>query len=212
MRKFLLGLHKAVMTYAAWGWPLVAIDAALEMLAGSPQGAWRSALNSFSFAWILCAPVAPITWLLDRERRERAMAKLCGLREGDERERTVTGEAARATLLLSMSLQAVLLVMCLISVHLSWNPLVPKNEKHGVLSVGLGFSTSRHLDPFGLPSKGREEPETLPLGAPAPKPSALELGGYLLSPSIFPILALLILIQIAAFKAFALRRYEGSEA
>ena len=201
------------MTYAAWGWPLVAVDAALEMLAGSPQGSWRSVLNTLSFAWILCAPVAPITWLLDRERRERAMAKLCGLREGDERERNVTGEAARATLLLSLSLQAVLLVMCLISVHLSWDPLVPKNEKHGILSVGLGFSTSRHLDPTGFPSEGRSESEMLQLGAAsAPKGNSWQWGGFLLSPSAFPILVLLILIQLAAFRTFAMRRYEGSDA
>ena len=87
MKKIFAKLHKAVMTYAAWGWPLVAADVALEMTSGSPQGSWRSAINGLAFAWILCAPVAPITWLLDRERRERAMAKLFGLREGDERER-----------------------------------------------------------------------------------------------------------------------------
>ena len=131
----------------------------------------------------------------------------------DERERTVTGEAARATLLLSLSLQAVLLVMCLISVHLSWSPIVPKNEKHGILSVGLAFSSSRHLDPFGLPSTDHAEPGMIQLGAPtAPKGSSWEMGGFLLSPSTFPVLALLILIQIAAFKLFSGRRYEGADA
>src|SRR5437879_4277855 len=125
MKKIALSLHKAVLTFAAWGWPIVAADAALELLAGSPQGRWRDALNMASFAWILCAPAWPVTWLLDRKRREVAMARLCGLREGDERERAVTGEAARSALLLSLALQTVLLVLCVTSVQVVWNPDAP---------------------------------------------------------------------------------------
>ena len=200
MKRIALSLHKAVMTYAAWGWPLVAVDAALEMLAGSPQGSWRSVLNSLAFAWVLCAPAAPITWLLDRERRERAMAKLCGLREGDERERAVTGEAARSALLLSLALQSVMLVLSLTSVRLIWNP-ESSAAKKGVLTAAMSFSSSRHLNPFGSPSEEKD-----------PAPKGISAGGYLLSPTCFPVLALLILIQLAAFRIYAGRRYEGVEA
>lgn len=200
MRKILLVLHKAVLTFAAWGWPFVAADAALELFAGSPQGAWRSALNSFAFAWVLCAPAAPITWLLDRERRERAMARLCGLREGDERELAVTGEAARATLLLSMSLQAILLVLCLVSVRVVYDPAAA-GPKKGTLSAGMGFSSALHLDPFGA---ARDKADPAPRGVSA--------GGYVLSPSCFPVLAVLLLVQLAAFRLYAGRRYEGIEA
>jgi len=139
------------------------------------------------------------------------MARLCGLREGDERERTITGEAARATLLLALSLQAILMVMSLVSVRLSWDPDVPPGEKRGLLSVGMSFSSSEHLNPFG---SAPEEPSTATLGMP-PRPQGREIaiaGGFLLSPSAFPVLALLVLIQLAAFKLFALRRYEGSQA
>lgn len=209
MKNILVRLHKTLMAYFAWGWPLVVADAALDMWAGPPHASWRGILNGAAFAWILCAPVAPITLLLDRGRRERAMARLCGLREGDERERAVTGEAARATLLLALSLQAVLLVMCLVNWRLEWDPVVPKGEKHGVLSVGLAFSSSQHLDPFGTPLEGK--PDMIRLGAPS-APGAIEwVGGFLISPSAFPILALLMLIQIGAFKVFSGRRYEGAE-
>lgn len=200
MKKIALSLHKAVLTFAAWGWPIVAVDAALELLAGSPQGAWRDALNLLSFAWILSAPVWPVTWLLDRERREVAMARLCGLREGDERERAVTGDAARFTLLLSLALQSILLVLSMMTVKVVYNPEI-KEAKKGVLSAGMAFSTTKHLNPFGSPS---DEKDSAPRGVSA--------GGYLLSPACFPVLALLILIQLAAFRAYAGRRYEGAEA
>jgi len=57
---------------------------------------------------------------------ERAMAWLCGLREDDERERVVTGEAARATLLLALSLEALLLVLSLVNAQLIWNTRRPR--------------------------------------------------------------------------------------
>lgn len=200
MKKIALRLHSAVLLFVAWGWPLVAVDAALELLAGSPRSAWRDALNILSFAWILCAPAWPLTWLLDRERRESAMARLCGLREGDERERAVTGEAARSALLLSLALQSVMLVLTMTTVQVVYNPEI-KDAKKGTLSAGLGFSSSRHLNPFGAPLDEKD-----------PAPRGVSAGGYLLSPACFPVLTLLILVQLAAFRAFAGRRYEGIDA
>lgn len=200
MKKTAHRLHSAVLFFAAWGWPIVAVDAALELLAGSPQGAWRDALNTASFAWILCAPAWPLTWLLDRERRERAMARLCGLREGDERERAVTGEAARSALLLSLALQSVMLVLTMTTVQVVYNPET-KDAKKGTLSAGLGFSSARHLNPFGAPLDEKD-----------PAPRGVSAGGYLLSPACFPVLAVLILIQLAAFRGYAGRRYEGIDA
>lgn len=191
----------ALMTlYLKWGWPLLLIDVALETWVGGSRSPWRVSLNTAAFAWVLCAPILPIRLLLDRQRRERAMARLCGLREGDERERAITGEAARSTLLLALSLQVGLLVLTLVNVHLAYDPAAAKGSR-GVLSVGLGFSSSRHLDPFGVSSK---PPET--------DRRKTEHGGYVLPPSVFSILLLLILIQLASFKAFALRRYDGADA
>jgi hypothetical protein len=70
-----------------------------------------------------------------------------------------------------------------------------------MLTVGAGLSSASHLDPFG--------------GAPAekdPAPKGVSAGGYLLSPSCFPVLAVLILVQLAAFRLYAGRRYDGIEA
>lgn len=207
MKKLVLKARVLVMLYLKWGWPLLLADAALAIWAGEPASAWRAILNDAAFAWVLCAPVAPLSLLLDRPRRERAMSRLCGLREGDERERLVTAEAARSTLLLALSAEVVLLVLTMVSVHLVWNPAAPKGAKHGLLQVGMSFSSSRHLDPFGAapePPSPAKTGDVLEAGR-----STMEFGGYVLSPSVFPVLALLILVQLAAFKGFALSRYEG---
>jgi hypothetical protein len=198
MKKILLKLHSAVLTFAAWGWPIVLADFALG--AHESQAAWARGLNAAAFIWVLSAPVWPITLVLDRARRERAMARICGLREGDERERAVTGDAARSALLLSLALQSVLLIMTLTKVSVIWNPEFT-GERKGVLSVGLGFSTEQHLSPFGAPLDEKD-----------PAPRGVSAGGYLISPACFPVLAVLILLQLAAFRAYAGRRYEGVEA
>lgn len=209
MKKIVLKVQDLAMLYLKWGWPLLLAEAAFEMWGGEPTTPWRSLLNDAAFAWVLCAPVVPLRLLSDRQRRERTMARLCGLREGDERERAVTGEAARGTLLLTLSLEVVLLVMSMVSIHLVWNPTAPKGAKHGLLEIGMSFSSSQHLDPFGASSS---LPKMTKTGASMDAGrNALELGGYMLSPSVFPVLALLILIQLAAFRAFATRRYEGSD-
>lgn len=198
MKNILSRLHRAALLFAAWGWPILALDLATGAHDGGT--AWANALNTAAFAWVLCAPVWPITLLMDRARRERAMARLCGLRENDEREKLVTGEAARSALLLSLALQSVLLALSLTTVKVVWNP-EEKGEKKGLLAAGLGFSSSRHLDPFGAAS-----PE------PDPAPKGVSAGGYLLAPSTFPVLAVLILVQLAAFRFYAGRRYEGADA
>lgn len=200
MKTLLSRLHRASVLFAMWGWPILLLDLALK--AYDRPERWADALNTAAFLWVVCAPVWPITLLADRAARERAMARLCGLKEDDERERAVTGEAARATLLLSLALQSVLLALSLTSVEVSFDPSAKaRGEKGGVLSVGLGFSSSKHLDASG----------SVPARAPEPL-DGWRWGGYVIAPSSFPVLALLMLIQLAAFRAYAGRRYEGADA
>lgn len=204
MKKILVRLHKAVLAYALWGWTIMLLDAGLDAWLGEPASWWRNALNDAGFAYILCAAAALITLVADRDRRERVMARLCGVREGDERERAVTGEAAKTTLLLSLALQVVLLVLTLTTVQLVWNAAAPKGTPHGLLSVGLKFSSSDQLGAFRLAP---------PAAAAVPaEPGRVLINGYLLPPAAFPILLVLILLQLAAFKAFSRRRYEGMDA
>jgi hypothetical protein len=195
MRALASKAYRAVLRFAAWGWPILIADFATGAV--NSEASWARALNTAAFAWVLAACAWPAALLFDRSLRERAMARLCGLRENDERERAVTGEAARSALLLSLALQTVLIAMTLTQVKASWNPELPGPHK-GMLSVGLGFSTESHLDPFGHKADESD-----------PAPRGVSAGGYLLSPSVFPVLAVLMLIQLAAFRLSATRRYEG---
>jgi hypothetical protein len=198
MKKIAHSLHKAVLVFAAWGWPILLLDFATGSY--KSPAPWANAINTAAFVWVLSAPVWPITLVLDRARRERTMAWLCGLREGDERERAVTGDAARSAMLLTLALQSVLLVLTLTSVRVVWNP-ESKDAKKGELSAGMSFSTERHLNPFGSPLDEKD-----------PSPRGVSAGGYLISPACFPVLAVLILIQLGAFRLYAGRRYDGVEA
>ncbi len=122
------------------------------------------------------------------------MARVCGLRDGDEREQSISGEASRFALLLSLAIEGILLFLTLITVSFSWNPGAPKGAR-GLLSVGMSFDTARHLNPLGVTG-----------GAAHAK---INWGGEILSPHAFLILALLILVQLSAFRIFASRRYTG---
>lgn len=184
-------LQSAPLTFVKWGWPILILDRALNFWFGLRPTSLSAFVNAAAFAWILCVPIATLIFLLDRESRERAMSRLCGLREGDERERLVTGDAARATFLLGLALQAALLFMTMTCVRIYWDMNVPQGQKHGTVAVEMVW-------PLGTP--------------PAPAPGEIPIASeFLLSPSAFMPIALMLMIQIGSFQFFARRRYAGLE-
>jgi hypothetical protein len=189
-----------LLTWLKWGWPLVIADAALAAWTGEPLSNWRKFLNTAAFGWVLAVPAAPLSLFVDHARRERIMGHACGLREGDERERAVTGEAARGTLLLGLCLQSILLVLSLVSVSLDYDSTKPAGSGRGRLQVGMSFSSERHLKPF---SRGAP-PEALP--------EHRVFGSYLVPPAAFPFLALIVVSQLVVFRILAQRRYDGVDA
>ena len=58
MKILLVKIHKAVLAYALWGWPLVLLDAGLDAWLGEPMTWWRHVLNDGGFAYVLCAAAA----------------------------------------------------------------------------------------------------------------------------------------------------------
>ncbi len=224
MKQVIVKIRGLIMFYLKFGWPLLIADVVLSTWFGEPLSGWRQFLNTAAFAWVLCAPIAPISFLFNRARREKAMARVCGLQEGDERERTISGEASRFALLLTLAIECILLVFTLVSVHVIWNPNASK-EKRGLLAISMSFDSTQHLNPFGVTgvaapeaagisqtsthSTLRVETASVPQTATRAK---IDWGGTILSPRAFLILLLLILAQLSAFRIFALKRYAGNDA
>ncbi|MBI4249684.1 MAG: hypothetical protein HY611_09290 [Elusimicrobia bacterium] len=199
MKNALLKAHKIIVRYALFYAPVyAALSATLFTRYGDavPEGGMFDAANNLGFAWILSLAYVFLALLFYRRFRETLLARLAGFKEGDERERLVTADAARATFLLMLALQIVLLVMSLTAIRLVRNP-----DGHGMLSVGMRLS-SEQFDIYSLPEG--QPPAPGPLGS-------VEIGGPLLPPNMSILLLLLLLVQIGAFKLVSSRRYEGLE-
>ncbi|HAH07687.1 MAG TPA: hypothetical protein DCM05_14385 [Elusimicrobia bacterium] len=156
-----------------------------------PEGGLYGVMNNLGFAWVLSLAYCVAALLFYKEFRESLLSRLAGFREQDERERLVTAHAARNTFLLTLALQTVLLILSLTTVSLVRNP-----DGHGMLSIGMGFSSS-NLDVWAREAPARQEGP------------GLYFGGHLLPPNTAPIFLLTILIQLAAFRLSSRRGYEG---
>ncbi|MBI4054765.1 MAG: hypothetical protein HY402_01380 [Elusimicrobia bacterium] len=197
MKNVLLKLHKIVVRYALFFAPgFIAFYTYWLTRYGDkvPEGGFIGFINTFCFIWILSLAYVFLALLFYKDFRETLLARLAGFKESDERERIVTSNAARTTFLMTLAIQIVLLIISLTNVHLVRNP-----DGHGVLSVGLGFSSDQ-FDIYALPSN--RSARSAPLGS-------VEVGGNLLPPNISPILMLLLLVQIGIFKLVSRRHYEG---
>lgn len=142
-------------------------------------------LGWVSLLWMLSLAVLPVGLVLDAGWRKAAMSRLAGLRESDERERQITGEAARATLLFALALQCALLIASLATYR-----FVRNEDGHGYLAVGLGYGRS-------------PEPE---------RAAATDIRGRLLPASSAPLLLALIAAQLAVFRSFTRKRYADLDA
>lgn len=194
MRAMLSRAHR----YVAW----FSLLAAPVVIVGSwwwpGEDLMGRVINQFGFIWILSVAWHPAALVLDRGLRESLMARLAGFREGDERELLVTAAAARATFLLMLAMQVVLLLMTLTTIRVTKEP-----GGGGMLSAGLGVDSGRMLDVLFTESGA----------TPPPADGALaSFGGHVLPHNLALVLVLLILIQLGAFRLFAMRRYEGLEA
>ena len=122
------------------------------------------------------------------------MARLAGIREGDEREQRVTGQAARYTFLLTLAVEIALILMTLTTFH-----VVRNADRHGYVSIGFKFD-SQNLDIYGRSDEA----------APVSR-APLDIAGNMLPPNFTLPMAILILVQLVAFRIFSSRRYQGLE-
>lgn len=199
METILKKIHKAILWFALLLLPVFLLYAGWTALGlkGLPEWLTEKVLNNLGLAWVLSLVYLIASLVFYKVFREKLMARLAGFREGDEREHIVTSEAARATFLLTLSVQIVFLILSLTSVHIVRNP-----DGHGFLSIGMGFGME-HLN-LG------KETGAAPVPAPV-NPAGMEFKTYILPPGTTLILLALILTQLLAFRLFSRRRYEGNE-
>lgn len=145
------------------------------------SGPLLTAFSWLSLLWMASLLVLPVGLVLDSRWRQAAMSRLAGFHESDERERAVTAEAARATLLFALALQCALLAMSLTTFR-----FVRRPDGHGFIAVGVGYRSVE----------------------PVPEPSGTDIRGRLLPPSAAPLLLALLAAQLGVFRSFARRRYE----
>ncbi|MBI4055994.1 MAG: hypothetical protein HY399_00395 [Elusimicrobia bacterium] len=196
MKKVMSKLHKCILWYAGLFSPVMVFYLYWTRNQQEfPKAGFLWFINQLGLLWILCVAYIPLALLFYRNFRESLLSRLAGFRERDEREQLVTAHASRATFLLMLALQIILLVFSMTTVDLVRDP-----NGHGTLSIGVGIDSSQHLNPFFL--------KPTPL---SPSPSGhLEIHHFLIPPNLALILLMLILVQVGAFKLFSRRRYEGT--
>lgn len=201
MKNILRKTHKLIVWYSIIFTPITVLAAWLTDNGGKvPENGLANVINELGFFWILSLAYLILALVFYKDYRENLLARLAGFKEGDEREHLVTANASRATFLLMLALQIVLLVMSLTHVHLIYDPSNPNPNEHGLLSISMAFS-SKQLDIYSL----------TPAPVKSPPPGSWEFKSYLIPPNMSLILLLLILVQVGSFKLLSGRRYEGLE-
>ena len=186
-------IHKAIVCYGLLAWPVLACNG---YWLGHPSSLWYELFNNLGFLWILSAIYFFLAIVLNRGFRESLLARLAGFKERDEREQSVTGHAARNSFLIVLATLVLCLAMSLTRVRLVMNEKPNATGHKGLLEVGIGFS-SKQLNIYSLPALSHD---------PAAR---YELHGTILPSNMALIFALLILIQLAAFKLASRRHYAG---
>jgi len=196
-------VHRALVWFALGFAPLAVIDmVAVKLMGDAPLHPALSALNTVAFLWILTLGYFPLVLLFSRGFRERLLPQLAGFVERDEREEAITATAARHTFLIVLALQLVFLVMSLTTVSLLRTP-----DGHGTLSVGLAMSSS-DLDFYRYVSSTPTSPA---VPGPTLQDGAQMWIVHLLPPGSALPLLILVLVQLAAFRATSRRQYEGAD-
>lgn len=89
-------------------------------------------------AWVLSLIYIVTKMLFSRKVRDVVMARLAGIKERDEREVVVAGNAAKFSFLSTFALLLFMLVFSISNLSITKQPNID-NGKHGGISIGFGF-------------------------------------------------------------------------
>lgn len=113
-------------------------------LGGIAQGGYNQLLNTFSgfaiAAWMILAIYLSFRLTVSGSFRDQVITRLTFMRERDEREAVLTGEATKIAF--STTLAFLILLLCLSCIHVAIYKVPPEKAvdgKTGMVSLGLGF-------------------------------------------------------------------------
>jgi hypothetical protein len=186
MRRVARILHKILMAYCLIG-TFPAILLGLLVLQDLPEAhpAWLVSISGIVvLSWFLSLAYFFVAFCVSRSVRQHVISILSGLTELDERERDLTGRAARNTFI---TMTAVILGCTLLALFSMTITLTP--SKHGAMSFSLGIVSSVEDFVSVTPVAGgatRWDLHILPQTYPVP-------------------LVCLLLIQVVVFRLFSRR-------
>jgi hypothetical protein len=151
---------------------------------------WWEALSWNLMLWFSILILFLFLLVMHPETRETTITRIARIKERDEREQMIVGQAARASFLVTLSILIFLLFVSVFSINLS---KIPQIEVHGgrtrSLSIGLNFSL---LDSSTTQS------------VPLPDGTYFETKGIPISKS--AIILLIIVCQVGVFRLTALQQ------
>jgi hypothetical protein len=126
-----------VMVLLIWGG---AGDAdKLSLSSGMTRYFWDT-LGWIFMIWIVAMLILTLKMVFVKDLRESILAKFARIKERDEREEIISGEAAKFTLLSTLAVMFLLLFFSLFTVKVGKYPEGSLGkDKHGFISIGMNF-------------------------------------------------------------------------
>jgi len=169
---FLISMIPFILILLAWG--TIDDPGRLSISEGLTRFFWDF-LGWIFMSWILCSLYFVMKMVMKRSFRDPILGKLAGVRERDERESIISGEAAKFSFLSTIAMILFLLFLSIFTVSIGKYPRNLDNHgKKGYISIGVNFY------PFAINSvKKKTVVENLKLvsytGIPLSKPGIIIL-------------------------------------
>ena len=133
-------INQFVFQYLKWVSPVAAIAAVLSVIHKSATGWVIDFLGVMTILWILFLVYIVVAMVFQIDLRHQFVRKIAGLKESDEREVFITGQASKNTFILTSALVVLFLFLSVIRIEVSKNAQVDVNGKStGVVNLGLAL-------------------------------------------------------------------------
>ncbi len=134
--KYVLYVLPLVGVLLVWG--LIEDPTALSVSTGTKRIVWDF-LGWFFMAWVALSFYLSVRLVLSSENRNAFLKRLVKIKDSDEREEYITGQAAKFSLLSSVAILFMFLFLSLIRVSVN-KDINPTEGKKGSISIGMNIT------------------------------------------------------------------------